>query len=216
VTCRLARSKPASWTPPGGRSELSRTDEVLADDKLDARDEAALILATADKLRPIVDTACPATASWLSCVKQLDATKERLSSGKTPLADPQEMALELVKKLGDKPIPEALEKSRHEIQAAITDVLASLSMQIYPSYARRRAYTVARLAAARVHLEAQRMGRCPTPAELASRRFAALMKPAILGDALVAERTKTHLLLHAPAWATDPKNGDPVGQIRCD
>jgi hypothetical protein len=186
----LARSKPASWKPPGGRSELTRSDEVITDDKLSPRDDAALILATAEKLRPIVDTACPATAAWQSCVKELDATKARLSSSTSPLGDPQEMALQLVKKLGDKPTPEVLEKSRHEIQAAITDVLVGLSMQIYPSYARKRAYTVARLAAARVHLEAQRMGHCPTQAELASPRFAAFVKPAILGDTLVVERSE--------------------------
>lgn len=210
----VARGKPAAWSPPGGRTDITASDAPRHNEMIDPRDEAAMMLAHGTQRRAVFDTACPTTATWEACVRQLGAEKSKRSTSPSS-ASPEALATQLVERLDSKLAPDVLERSRREIQRLVVEALLALSVQTSPDYARKGAYTLARLAAARVHLAAQRMGRCPTDVELQSASFMALRKPATLGDALVPERTTTDLVLHAPAWATDQRNKDPVGSIRC-
>ncbi|HSD90439.1 MAG TPA: hypothetical protein VLB44_23085, partial [Kofleriaceae bacterium] len=196
----LAETEPRFGETIVGQLQTMSTHRAIVFQQ--ARDEAALTIASDEIIGDLIVTTCPPTASLESCARELSAAGEIEGDPPKLLAQRQD---DIRKARTD--------DARHALQTELATTAAHHYLRRLGVYIARRAVTVTQLASVRIQLQVLRDGRCPRPDELAAPPYAALRAPAVLGDAIVVTRTENVLTVEPPVWARSDKPA-PI-RIKC-
>jgi hypothetical protein len=186
----VAGLKPKDWQPPGGRGDLTWSNEERAKtEHHDWRDDPAQMMDMGLRRAETYAKACPSNASIATCVANLPDVPE------LPDVD-----LHATDKHAARVAVFPDDDTRHDSQRQL--VQDDGHEPVMREYFQGRASTVSRLIALRLRVQVLRDGNCPSETQLAAPPYSIMSAPAVLGDSVRITRTEDALLVEAPAWVT--------------
>jgi hypothetical protein len=190
----VAALKPKDWQPPGGRSDLTSSNEGPKSSAHDSRDDAAQMMAAGLRMAAQYAQQCPASASLAACFANLKRSDDDVQTYEWDIEATNKHAIRVAIFPDD--------DTRHDSQQQLVKSMATQGPYIATTV-QRRAVQLARLIGLRVHVQVLRDGRCPSDAQLAEPPYSVLRTPAVLGDSFLLSVKADSLVVDVPGWVRD-------------
>jgi hypothetical protein len=184
--------KPLDWQPPGGRGELTLSNQGPARGQHDRRDDAAQLIAAELELSDRYARQCPPSATLAACYTAMP-NENGPPTWDANATDKQAARVAMY--------PD--DETRHDSQRQL--VAMATQQPDLRMYIQKRAQMVARLVALRAHLQVLRDGKCPSDAQLREPPYWMLRAPGVLGDSLPITVKSDSIVIGVPNWMRDGK-----------